>query len=287
MPTDILTKTINFNLPANNITKSYIWPNATSPPPTMTMTIPPLSEITRFANYTGCPDFAANNSDFADGIPWYAEENDAWMDMYSSYCLFSSGQPIPTGTATFPPLQIPLTPIPAPTSTSTGAVDDCLKWVVCAGKFSTCQAILDFGNITLAEFVTMNPAVGNDCQTLWPNTAYCVDDILRHPDPDDEAPITTHHTHNHTTTGSSTTFSSLPQMTSILNSATTMAPPAPTAGGTSGRCTKWHVYVTGESCPRILVSNGIKLPAFKALNPSVDETCSNLTLGNAYCVASL
>lgn len=63
--------------------------------------------------------------------------------------------------------------------------------------------------------------------------------------------------------------------------------PAPTNAdpGTTRPCGKWYTVVSGDECSVISVANGLTLADFFFLNPSIDQNCTNLLLGVAYCVA--
>ncbi|KAF3090172.1 hypothetical protein TWF102_009389 [Orbilia oligospora] len=292
-PSDILTATINPDQPPNNRSHTYLWPNSTVPVTiTVTQLFPPAAETSRWATYTLCPDFAATNPDFEDGdVPWYALENEAWMSVYDEYCMIGGNRTIPTATPTWPKLDVPLTAVAPPGPTNSGAPKDCLKWVIVGPGMNTCPGIAAANNITVEDFKKMNPWIDADCRNLWAQNAYCVDTIARHEPPITQPPTTTTTSRTTTTTSrltTTTTSTSSKPTSSTTQSGTpvaTVAPPGPTESGTSSACTRWHVFATGETCTRMLVSENIKLPAFQALNLSVNSACNNLKVGTAYCVA--
>ncbi|KAF3935429.1 hypothetical protein ABW20_dc0105502 [Dactylellina cionopaga] len=304
-PTDVLTATIDPNRPPNNRPHTYLWPNSTMPTiTTQTQTLPPPAEISRWNSYTMCPDFSKTNPDFANGeIPWYALDNEAWMEVFEEYCMVGGNETIPTASPTWPELDIPLTAVPAPGPTNSGAPTDCLKWVIVGPGMNTCPGIANANNITVAEFKKMNPWIDSDCRNLWDKNAYCVDRIVNHEIPITDAPTSTSTASSRTTsrgstavTTTTTTTTTTKPITTTTNTtskattssgspAATVPPPAPTESGTSKACTKWHVFQTGETCPRMLATENIKLPAFLVLNPSVNSACNNLKVGTAYCVA--
>lgn len=63
--------------------------------------------------------------------------------------------------------------------------------------------------------------------------------------------------------------------------------PAPTPSGTTAQCGKYYVVAKGDYCNLIAQANSLTLDDFYALNPSLDDCCSNLLLSEAYCVAGL
>jgi hypothetical protein len=54
-----------------------------------------------------------------------------------------------------------------------GMVTNCKKFHYVAGK-DTCNQIISYEKITLANFVKWNTGVGSDCRTMWANTNVCV-----------------------------------------------------------------------------------------------------------------
>ncbi|PYI36203.1 hypothetical protein BP00DRAFT_386649 [Aspergillus indologenus CBS 114.80] len=77
--------------------------------------------------------------------------------------------------------------------------------------------------------------------------------------------------------------------TSDSSSTATTAVPAPTnvANGTNTDCAKYYTVQDGDYCSSITVQEGISLSDFYFLNPEVDEDCTNLVLGSAYCVSAV
>ena len=54
--------------------------------------------------------------------------------------------------------------------------------------------------------------------------------------------------------------------------------------GISTGCAKTQVVQSGDTCSKLATQNGITLSTFYSLNPSVDSQCTNLQIGQAYCV---
>ena len=66
-------------------------------------------------------------------------------------------------------------------------------------------------------------------------------------------------------------------------------PPAPTNDGASGSCAQWFtVSATKDerACTAALADGNISLDDFRKLNPFVNDKCTNLWMGTAYCVGS-
>ncbi|KAI0203376.1 hypothetical protein F4808DRAFT_458140 [Astrocystis sublimbata] len=89
-----------------------------------------------------------------------------------------------------------------------------------------------------------------------------------------------------TSIGTSTTTSST-MTTSTTPTSTFIPAPAPTVTGTTGKCYKWYVVKSGDGCWNIDQAYGITLDYFRTLNTYVDEACSNIWPGYAYCVSGI
>ncbi|KAL4860891.1 hypothetical protein BDV12DRAFT_181000 [Aspergillus spectabilis] len=143
-----------------------------------------------------------------------------------------------------------------PGPTSSGVPDTCNKWHM-VNNGDACAEIASQFDLSLADFHALNPSINPSCGNLRAGFAVCVRMWV------EEEP-------ERTTTTSTTT--------------TTAVPPGPTATGTSPTCTKWHLHVQGDTCASIAEDYGIIVSRFCQLNRSVDSGCTNLILGNAYCV---
>ncbi|KAL5360255.1 hypothetical protein BJX96DRAFT_184441 [Aspergillus floccosus] len=67
----------------------------------------------------------------------------------------------------------------------------------------------------------------------------------------------------------------------------TTAVPAPTNAmtGSNQNCGQWFTVAEGDNCALLSVRFSLALPDFYFLNPEIDVNCTNLELGEAYCVA--
>lgn len=64
-------------------------------------------------------------------------------------------------------------------------------------------------------------------------------------------------------------------------------PSAPTVAGTTKSCSKYHEVKTGDTCADISIANAITLSELLSLNQKLNDQCSNLLSGYAYCVATV
>ncbi|KAE9373106.1 carbohydrate-binding module family 50 protein [Stipitochalara longipes BDJ] len=152
--------------------------------------------------------------------------------------------------ATSSSITAPLTTQAPPAPTPPGTTGSCYSWhVVVSGD--TCSQIEQTFGISMAQLVLWNPNLSSTCNNLLLGEAYCVD-----------AP---------TSTTTSTTL-------------TTQAPPGPTPPGTTSSCFEWHLVVSGDTCSQIEQTFGITIAQLATWNPNLSSTCSNLLLGEAYCV---
>jgi LysM repeat protein len=165
------------------------------------------------------------------------------------YYVFSTGDwnatAIDNGTSTT---------VAPPAPTPPGTTGACFAWHVIVSR-DTCSGLEQQFGVTLAQLQAWNPQLSSTCTNLLLEEAYCV-----------AGPST-----------SSTT-------TSVIASSTTVAPPAPTHSGTTGACFQWHVIVSGDFCALIEQNFGITMAQLKTWNPQLADDCSNLLLGEAYCV---
>ncbi|KAE8353839.1 hypothetical protein BDV28DRAFT_132335 [Aspergillus coremiiformis] len=62
--------------------------------------------------------------------------------------------------------------------------------------------------------------------------------------------------------------------------------PAPTNAmdGSNRNCSQWYTIQEGDDCALVSMAHAISLTDFYFLNPEIDQECSNLELGETYCV---
>ncbi|KAI9775416.1 MAG: hypothetical protein M1839_001111 [Geoglossum umbratile] len=115
---------------------------------------------------------------------------------------------------------------------------------------------LNCGNCIAIELLHLiNPSIDSDCYNLVPGLAYCVQ-----PTSDWNA-------------------------TTIAPATTIVAPPGPTESGTTSTCYLWHIVAANETCAITAASYGITFAQFRFWNQFIDADCTNLEVGEAYCMS--
>ena len=115
----------------------------------------------------------------------------------------------------------------------------------------TCQLVALNQTIALGLFEAINPAINADCTNLELGFNYCV------------IP-----TADWNTTVSSTIASA----------------PTTTPSGTTAACYEYYTIVSGDYCGKVEDLFSITFGQLQYWNPSLLSDCSNLALGEAYCV---
>ncbi|SPJ89608.1 uncharacterized protein FTOL_12969 [Fusarium torulosum] len=151
--------------------------------------------------------------------------------------------------------------IKTPEAIQEGMVPNCNKWHFVGDK-TTCQGIIDYNKISLADFIKWNPAVGKDCSQLWKGTSACVGVIGSTPSP-------------------TTAVKPSPTVTTPANGIKT---PLPIQDGMVSNCNKWHFVKDTTTCQGIVDYNNITLADFIKWNPAVGKDCSGLWKGTNACV---
>ncbi|KAL2837617.1 hypothetical protein BJX68DRAFT_273009 [Aspergillus pseudodeflectus] len=153
-----------------------------------------------------------------------------WLDY--QYCIHG-----PSSTSTPSPTP-PALPI------RDGAIEGCQQYEPIVAP-TTCQSFLDEYDISMAEFYAWNPAVGSQCQGLWPDYRYCV-------------------------RGPPTTSSSSTEPTQT---------PLPIRDGAITGCQAYAAVVAPMTCQSVLSENGITMAQFYSWNPAVGPQCTGLWHG--------
>ncbi|KAF8859499.1 hypothetical protein BDZ45DRAFT_358156 [Acephala macrosclerotiorum] len=68
---------------------------------------------------------------------------------------------------------------------------------------------------------------------------------------------------------------------------TTATPADPTPSGTIPNCGLYYLVEVGDDCSLVCEKFGLTFSDFINLNPSIDSACSNLILGDDYCVVAV
>ncbi|KAF9047715.1 hypothetical protein BJ165DRAFT_1118997 [Panaeolus papilionaceus] len=141
------------------------------------------------------------------------------------------------------------TPIGPPANVAPGTITTNCTGYYTVVSGDSCGAIESKFNITSALFLAMNPEVSSTCNNIVIGEAYCIG------------------TSNTTTTPN--------------------GPPSNVAPGTiTTGCTAYYTVVSGDSCGAIESRFNISDSLFHAMNPEITSTCTNIILGDAYCVAT-
>ncbi|OAF98479.1 uncharacterized protein CC84DRAFT_1238611 [Paraphaeosphaeria sporulosa] len=221
-----------------------------------------------------------------------------WTETY--YCVGIPGTPTaPISSSTVQPSSTNVgTSKPSPTQD--GLIESCQTFYF-AGKSSsttildeTCATILKkYGTFSVKEFITWNPAVGEDCRALWAETYYCVGIPGT---PTAPPPTSTLSPPSTPGNGISTPLPTQPSMVSncdafYFTSATptptgcTMAHPEPTQPDSLCKCKQWYLPAKNEYCADIEKKFGISATQFRVTwNPSIGTSCGGMWAGTYVCV---
>lgn len=179
------------------------------------------------------------------------------------YCVGISGETTCHATATSttsPPATV--TGDPAPSGpTHSGIPCQCNNYhTIVSGE--TCESLTTQYGITLAQFLSMNPAVNQDCSVnFWLGSSYCVGVTG-----DLECPV-------------SSSSSELPVTTAGPT------PASPTFPNTDCRCNAFYKLREEDTCESITERFDMDLADFLIWNPEVAQNCTfNFYVGYSYCV---
>ncbi|KAH9478590.1 LysM domain-containing protein [Psilocybe cubensis] len=139
-----------------------------------------------------------------------------------------------------------------PGATPFGTTPECGKFYQ-VNSGDNCQQISLNNSINVDLFEQINPSINSGCTNLTPGLYYCV-----WPLSDWNATITT--------------------------TSTIATPPGPTPSGSTPNCYQWHTIVSGDTCSVLEASFGITMAQLQTWNPQLNNDCTNLLLGEAYCV---
>lgn len=189
------------------------------------------------------------------------------LDLGDWVCIGLQGS-APTQTITTKPTTATTTGngISTPTPVQTGMVSDCDDFYLIQSG-DTCSVVAADFDISLTDFYTWNPAVGDTCAGLELGVFVCIG--LQGSAPTQT--ITTVPTTTATTTSSG-------------NGITT---PTPYQTGMVTNCDEFYLVSSGDSCSAIASAYDISLTDFYDWNPAVGTTCAYLDLGDYVCVGIL
>jgi hypothetical protein len=180
----------------------------------------------------------------------------------NSYCVEVVRQPQPEPTSSTE-TSAAATPSPTkvakPSPTQDGLINTCTNFYFAVANDNCEKIAKKFGTFSVSEFISWNPAVGDDCSGIWAKTYYCVG-IPGTP----TAPVATS-TAAPTTTGS--------------------PKPSPTLEGLIDTCTTFYFAVANDNCEKIAKKYGtFSVTDFIKWNPAVGSDCSGIWAKTYYCV---
>ncbi|PPQ83437.1 hypothetical protein CVT25_007028 [Psilocybe cyanescens] len=159
--------------------------------------------------------------------------------------------PLTTATATTPlPVLPSYTGMPAPTNLAGGTIANGCGYYYNVNAGDNCTSVEQYFNITDTDFKNYNENPSVPCPSLTVGSAVCVQ---------------------------------------VLN-ATDTIPPIPTnaaAGSAPSGCARWYTIVMGDGCTSVEQKFSLTAAQFFTLNPEVKTDCTNLGLGEAYCVKAI
>jgi len=118
-------------------------------------------------------------------------------------------------------------------------------------------------NVTELMFLSWNPNIVGDCTRLKPGQRVC----SRPPG------------------GQFVPTGVIYAPTAAGSYYSTASAPVPTRTGTTENCGLYHSVVSGDTCNSVALRYGIKFETIRDLNTIIDDTCTNLWLEYAICVA--
>lgn len=269
---------INFGLPRPTSVKT----TSTAAPTTCTSTAPtgtPKPSPTQAGLIESCTSFyfAATNDNcnkivasygtftYDDFIKWNpavgATCDGIWAKTW--YCVGIPGTPIAKPTITLPTqpsTQYPTTTeSPKPLPTQEGLIESCTSFYFAVKNDNCAKIVKKFGTFTIQNFVSWNPAVGDDCSGIWTDTYYCIG-----------------------IPGTPTTYPATSiKPTSTGNGVST---PLPTQPGMVGNCNRFHFINKGVVCSQVISHQKITHADFVKWNPTVNSDCSGMQANVHVCV---
>ncbi|CAK5269211.1 unnamed protein product [Mycena citricolor] len=221
-----------------------------------------------------------------------------------AYCVFSIYAPQAATGPTGPPSNV------APGTITQGCTN---YYTVASGN--SCATIESQFNLTLAAFITLNPEINQQCTNLALGEAYCVASSNSTVPPNVAPGTITQGCTQYYTIASGDgcasvestfhlTFAQFQAMNPELNAqctnlalgeaycvassnSTSSGPPSNVAPGTiTAGCTQFYTIASGDGCASVESKFNLTFAKFQAMNPELNAQCTNLALGEAYCVAS-
>ncbi|WJG36177.1 uncharacterized protein FOBCDRAFT_206778 [Fusarium oxysporum Fo47] len=151
-------------------------------------------------------------------------------------------------------LLMPPTVTTTPSDIPSGSPKDCKAWYYTTGGESCEQLANMFGTFSADEFISMNPAVFEDCSDIEDDTWYCV-------------------------AGPDTPTTRTADLTTPTQPATAM----PTQSNLATDCKEYWLVSKKDTCRSIRRANSISLEKLLAWNPALGSKCSGLKPDSYVC----
>lgn len=242
-------------------------------------------------NVVSCEDFPLfwdlAQADWTRWNPSLKDSCDAWVPR-TSWCVEGLAEPpVPGAPETLTTITTTAAPPAPPTTTTTttsssstvtrnngiqtpqpiqeGMTYYCNKFYYVPDG-ANCAQILADNKISMADLFAWNPAVGQNCNSLWAHVYICV--------------------------GRIPTFNTIP-LPIPLPPTTTAAPtrppngvetPKPIQEGMVTNCKKFHFVSPGDRCAQILAYNNISVADLYRWNPAVGPNCQGMWASTYVCV---
>ncbi|KAK4932066.1 hypothetical protein LTR66_015998 [Elasticomyces elasticus] len=133
----------------------------------------------------------------------------------------------------------------------------------------TCDSVVGpLGNVTIPQFLAWNPNINSLClnSDFFIGYEVCV------------SPPGGYLNRTSDSDSGSTSNATAADATS------TAAVPTNALDGSNHNCSLWYTVQEGDTCAKVSIAQSISLSDFYFLNPEIDANCTNLELGEAYCV---
>ncbi|KKK24023.1 hypothetical protein AOCH_002784 [Aspergillus ochraceoroseus] len=140
--------------------------------------------------------------------------------------------------------------------------DPCQLYLVNPGN--TCLDITEAANVALHDFLAWNPYINPECTNLLAGDEVCIGRPGATPTSTGIIPTTVSWTSGYATA--------------------TVAPPGAVPHGTTQRCGSYYQVHEGDYCEAIAYNFTVSIELFQAINPDINQDCTNLVPGLYYCV---
>lgn len=189
------------------------------------------------------------NIPLATFISWNPSVGSGCTSLLVDYyvCVGVVGWQPPTTTTTKVPT--PTNGIATPTPIQTGMTKNCNKFHLVKST-TTCASIQDYYEITMAQLVSWNPAVGSKCTALWADSYVCVGVISQTP----------------------------------TQSGNGVETPSPIQTGMTKSCKKFHLVKTTTTCASIQDYYKITMAQLAKWNTAIGSKCTGLWAHYYICV---